>query len=339
LDATALERQKRRLTRLQTARVKRSTVFVHDDCRFALEALRSYLTEATNAKLLYSIVEYLNKTTSAVATEAGPQYGLFRYPGGKSWLIPEIKSWIASLSKEPSIFVEPFAGGAIAGLTVAAEGLAPKVLLSEIDLDISSVWKTVFGERSADLQWLCEQLQEFEIGADAVNELLGSRPANHRERAFKTIVRNRVSRGGVMTAGAGLLNQGEKGKGLTSRWYPETLVERIQTLRQLRHRIAFEQSDALNVISRFSGDPDAVFFIDPPYTAGGNHAGRRLYTHSEVDHKALFRLTASVAGRAMLTYHDVPEVRALARRHKFEVREISMKTTHHRVQNELLILK
>jgi DNA adenine methylase len=115
-----------------------------------------------------------------------------------------------------------------------------------------------------------------------------------------------------MTAGAGLLKQGEKGKGLASRWYPETLVERIQILRQLRHRITFEQSDALDVIDHFSGDPDAVFFIDPPYTAGGNHAGRRLYTHSEVDHEALFRLTASVAGRAMLTYHDVPEVRALA---------------------------
>jgi DNA adenine methylase len=148
-----------------------------------------------------------------------------------------------------------------------------------------------------------------------------------------------MSRGGLMSAGAGLLKKGENGKGLTSRWYPETLVERIQLLRQIRHRLAFEQSDALDVIDRFSGDPDAVFFIDPPYTAEGNHAGRRLYTHSEVDHKALFRLTASVAGRALMTYHDVPEVRALAKRHKFDVREISMKTTHHKVQSELLILK
>lgn len=339
MDATALERQKRRLSRLQTAGVKRSTVFVHDECRFALEALRPYLTEAANASLLHSIIAHLNKAASNTAMETGPQYGIFRYPGGKSWLIPEIKNWIASLPKKPSIFVEPFAGGAIAGLTVAAEGLAPKVLLSEIDADISSVWKTVFGERNADIDWLCERLRTFAVSVDSVNEVLERRPANHRERAFRTIVRNRMSRGGLMTSGAGLLKNGEKGKGLASRWYPDTLIDRIQTLRQLRHRIAFEQSNALDVFGRFSGDPDAVFFIDPPYTAGGNNAGRRLYTHSEVDHRELFRLTASISGRAMLTYHDVPEVRALAKRHKFEVREISMKTTHHKVQNELLILK
>jgi DNA adenine methylase len=59
LDATTLERQKRWLTRLQTAGVKRSTVFVHADCRFALESLRPHLTEARNAEILQSIVAYL----------------------------------------------------------------------------------------------------------------------------------------------------------------------------------------------------------------------------------------------------------------------------------------
>jgi hypothetical protein len=54
LDATTLERQKRWLTRL-----KRSTVFVHADCRFALESLRPHLTEARNAEILQSIVAYL----------------------------------------------------------------------------------------------------------------------------------------------------------------------------------------------------------------------------------------------------------------------------------------
>jgi DNA adenine methylase len=212
LDATALERQKRRLIRLQSAGVKRSTVFVHDECRFALEALRPYLAEAANASLLFSIIAHLNKAASNTAMEAGPQYGIFRYPGGKSWLIPEIKNWIASLSKKPSIFVEPFAGGAIAGLTVAAEGLAPKVLLSEIDADISSVWKTVFGERNADIDWLCERLRTFAVSVDSVNEVLERRPANHRERAFRTIVRNRMSRGGLMTSGAGLLKNAKMGK-------------------------------------------------------------------------------------------------------------------------------
>ena len=38
-------------------------------------------------------------------------------------------------------------------------------------------------------------------------------------------------------------------------------------------------------------DPDTVFFIDPPYTAGGKRAGARLYAHNELDHALLFDIT------------------------------------------------
>jgi DNA adenine methylase len=217
--------------------------------------------------------------------------------------------------------------------------LAPRTFLSEIDDDVAAVWKAIFSERNADVEWLCERIRAFEVGAKAVDDVLRIKPQTLRGRAFKAIVRNRMSRGGLMANGAGLLRRGENGNGLASRWYSETLVARIQALREIRHRITFEQSDALEVIARFAGDPDSLYFIDPPYTAGGNHAGRRLYTHNEVDHQALFELVASVAGRALMTYHDVPEVRSLAEQHGFEVRKVSMKTTHHKMQSELLILK
>ena len=58
-----------------------------------------------------------------------------------------------------------------------------------------------------------------------------------------------------MTEGAGLLKRGENGKGLASRWYPETLVDRIQALREIRHRVTFEQSDALEVMGSFRKRP------------------------------------------------------------------------------------
>jgi len=339
VGATALERQQRRLRRLLETGVGRATVFVHDECRFALDVLRPYLVEARRVDVLQSMVAHVNKEAAKTGKDKGPQHGVFRYPGGKSWLIPEIKNWIMSSPRKSSVFVEPFGGGAIAGLTVAAEGLAPRVFLSEIDDDVAAVWKTIFSERNADVEWLCERIRAFVVDVTAVDDVLRIKPQTMRGRAFKAIVRNRMSRGGLMTEGAGLLKRGENGKGLASRWYPETLIDRIQALREIRHRVAFEQSDALEVISRFASDPDALYFIDPPYTAGGNHAGRRLYTHNKVDHQALFELVASVAGRALMTYHDVPEVRSLAERQGFEVREVSMKTTHHKMQSELLILK
>src|SRR5688572_18966440 len=62
-----------------------------------------------------------------------PQRSPFRYPGGKTWLIPQIRQWLLALPYKPVELVEPFAGGGIVGLTVAAENLAQHVTMIELD--------------------------------------------------------------------------------------------------------------------------------------------------------------------------------------------------------------
>jgi DNA adenine methylase len=78
---------------------------------------------------------------------------------------------------------------------------------------------------------------------------------------------------------------------------------------------------------------DVAVFIDPPYTV----AGRRLYTHSDIDHKALFELASRVSSDFLMTYDDTEEIRQLAEKHGFEMRLIAMKNTHHSRKMELLI--
>jgi len=46
-----------------------------------------------------------------------PQRSPFRYPGGKTWFVPIVRQWLRSLDKKPKLLIEPFAGGAIVGLT------------------------------------------------------------------------------------------------------------------------------------------------------------------------------------------------------------------------------
>ena len=82
---------------------------------------------------------------------------------------------------------------------------------------------------------------------------------------------------------------------------------------------------------------DAIFFIDPPYTAGGKRAGKRLYTHSVMDHEELFRVTATVAGDFLMTYDSAQGVRALADAQGFDTELVAMKNTHHAEMTELLI--
>ncbi len=78
-------------------------------------------------------------------------------------------------------------------------------------------------------------------------------------------------------------------------------------------------------------------FIDPPYTAGGKRAGRRLYTHNDLDHEALFCRVSELAGDFLMTYDNVSEIRALARDYNFDTQPIAMKNTHHAAMSELLI--
>src|SRR5437667_3530211 len=70
------------------------------------------------------------------------QHSPFRYPGGKTWLVPHIRQWLASLPKRPSEFIEPFAGGGIVSLTVAIERLADTVIMVELDDQVAAVWQT-----------------------------------------------------------------------------------------------------------------------------------------------------------------------------------------------------
>ncbi|MFZ0392891.1 MAG: hypothetical protein WCF17_11745 [Terracidiphilus sp.] len=82
-----------------------------------------------------------------------------------------------------------------------------------------------------------------------------------------------------------------------------------------------------------------AFFIEPPYTAGknGKRAGRRLYTHNELDHEELFRKCENIKGDLLMTYDNAEEVIQMAARHGFPTRLISMMNTHHATMQELII--
>jgi len=338
-DTTALARQNRRLRRLKSEGVTRTTIFVHEQCRLALDELRPLLVDPQQFKNLAGILGSLKAGVKPTNVAQIKQLSPFRYPGGKTWLVPQIRSWLRTAKTLPDVFVEPFAGGAMAGLTAAAEGLADSVVLSELDADVAAVWRTIFDGSESDVSWLCKRIVSYEVSLDNVQATLAFEPKTHREKAFRTIVKNRVQRGGIMAAGAGLVKAGEAGKGLRSRWYPETLADRIRALRALRNLITFQEGDAFQIIEQFANNPNAFFFIDPPYTAGGKKAGSRLYTHSEIDHERLFCTMSTVRGKVMFSYDDAPEVRLLAAKYKFRTETISMKNTHHSIMQELLVFK
>ncbi|MHB8647010.1 MAG: DNA adenine methylase [Thermomicrobiales bacterium] len=296
------------------------------------------MTHASQASL-FSRDEMEQQSDAAgqiVNVASVPQRSPFRYPGGKTWLVPHIRQWFAQMAVKPSTFIEPFAGGGIISLTVAFEGLADHVIMVELDDDVAAVWETILDGRGGG-EWLASKIVHFDLTSEAVQARLSCIPSDTRERAFTTILKNRVKHGGILAPGASMVKHGENGKGLKSRWYPQTLSQRILAIVAVRDRINITHGDGMAVMRHYAKRRDVVFFIDPPYTAGGKRAGSRLYTHSVMDHAELFRVAASLTGDFLMTYDDATELHELASHYAFDTMLVPMKNTHHAKMKELLI--
>ncbi len=258
----------------------------------------------------------------------------FRYPGGKSWLIPSIAEWLRCLPYRPTLFAEPFAGGSAVGLMAAEQNLADHVTLVELDSDVAAVWRVLL---QGDCDQLANRIVSFEFTRENIDEVLTARDNSDVSAAFRTIIRNRINRAGILAPGAGRLNKGEKGKGIASRWYPNTLKKRVLKIAELRDKVTFIEGDGVEFLREHAEDNFAAFFVDPPYTVDGKGAGARLYRHADLNHRGLFRLLSSMKGRFTLTYNDNEVVRSMAEEFGFQTTTIAMRTSHHKRLTELLI--
>lgn len=271
-----------------------------------------------------------SKAKSKVVNVASvPQRSPFRYPGGKTWLIPVVRKWLRQ-AKTPKTLLEPFAGGGIVSLTAAFESLADKIKMIEIDQEVAAVWEVII---NGDHNWLANKIYTFDLTPENASSIIQKENKTIEEQALATVLKNRIYHGGIITKGSGLIKNGEKGKGIKSRWYPKTLRDRIIAIGHIKHKIQFVTGDAFQELEKIKTDSSTYSFIDPPYTV----AGKRLYSHFEIDHDALFALTAQLKGKFLLTYDDTEEIRALADKYKLDFRTIPMKTTHHIKKNEIII--
>ncbi|MDQ3256944.1 MAG: DNA adenine methylase [Acidobacteriota bacterium] len=266
-----------------------------------------------------------------------PQRSPFRYAGGKTWLVPRLRQWLESQPAKPREFIEPFTGGGIAGLTTAFEGRAEWVTMVERDEQVAAVWRVILQQPNGG-EWLADRILHFDLTPESAHQVLCKPEPTLRETAFRTLLKNRINHGGILAPGVGILKHGENGKGIKSRWYPETLQKRILDIVSRRDRIRFIEGDGMRILAENASRADAVFFIDPPYTAGkGKRAGKRLYAYSELDHEELFRIASTLEGDFLMTYDNAKDVLELAEKFGLDTQTVVMKNTHHAEMSELLI--
>ncbi len=262
-----------------------------------------------------------------------PQRSPLRYPGGKTWLVPHIRKWLAD---PVDILIEPFAGGGVVALTAVMEDLAKRALMVELDRDVSSFWRSVL-EHSEEL---IERIQSFIPSRDGVERIAHAASRSVLDHGFRTLVLNRTRYGGVLTPKASLIRSGENGAGISSRWYPDTLVDRIKNIAEHSDKLLFCESDGVRLLELLCDRPGAAFFVDPPYTAkGGKQPGTRLYNHNNLDHARIFAALAESQANFLMTYDCSSEIIALVRRHEFHAALVEMKSRSHLRMPELLITR
>lgn len=233
-----------------------------------------------------------------------------RYPGGKGALYSRLRKMIRDNGLAGCTYVEPFAGGAGAGLALLVTGQVSKVVINDLDPAIHAFWKSLTTEpellisriRKVPLtvkEWR-RQKEIYASGGEAGLHALG----------FATFYLNRTNRSGVLNGGpiGGLDQTGNYL--IDARFNREGLSERIRTLGLLSANIEVSSRDGGAVIRKYASRPRTFTYVDPPYF---EKAGS-LYMHSfrAEDHELLAReLNAKADGHWLLTYDDVPQVESL----------------------------
>jgi DNA adenine methylase len=233
-----------------------------------------------------------------------------RYPGGKGSLYSRLRGLIRDSGLAGCTYVEPYAGGAGAGLGLLVTGQVEDVVINDLDPSVSAFWRALtsapdeFIERILKVnlsvkEW--RRQREVYLARDS-DDLLGL--------GFATFYLNRTNHSGVLNAGPiGGLDQSGAYK-IDARFNRSDLAERVRVLGLYADRIAVTSADGARVIKRYGKAKNTFIYADPPYfeKAGSLY----LNAFGAQDHEALAKvLNARAEGSWLLTYDDVPQVHEL----------------------------
>lgn len=247
---------------------------------------------------------------SSVKAHRGTVYTPLRYPGGKTRLTGFLRRVIETAGWGSCTYVEPYAGGAGAALSLLHDSIVPRIVINDLDPAIHAFWEAAT-HHSADL------LAKFDSTAVTLNEWHTQREiyragdtSDPVGLGFATFYLNRTNRSGVMNAGV-IGGQAQAGRyKIDARFNRLELRQKLEWIGLSADCITVSNRDGLELLAHTIEDDSAFCYIDPPYFDKGSY----LYMNSFADegHAALAALLRSArAARWVLTYDDVPQIRKL----------------------------
>ncbi|MGO4783812.1 DNA adenine methylase [Cryobacterium sp. W22_MBD10_FK3] len=259
-----------------------------------------------------------------------------RYPGGKSKLAGFFADLIQERGLPDVTYVEPFAGGAGAGLALLQMEVVNRLVINDLDVAVYSFWQSIVTQNEQfarliesaplDLEEWARQ-KEIYRRADARDTL---------QLGFAFFYLNRTNRSGVLHAGV-IGGKAQSGSyRIDARFNRTDLAARVRALERLSERITVTAIDGKRCFETYSEDQNAFLYVDPPYVEMGGSLYLNSFTHR--DHAALAgAINRAEHGNWLLTYDDVPLIRDLYRDR--DIFDFELSYSAHRVEKarELMI--
>lgn len=245
---------------------------------------------------------------------ASRRYGYrspLRYPGGKASLAGTFSDIFSLGGMSDVTYVEPYAGGAGAGICLLLENRVSKLVINDLDPAVFAFWQGALEETDRFL----ERVETVSLTVDEWKKQRSIYKDEHSkgfDLGFAFFYLNRTNRSGILSAGVigGLKQQGKDL--IDARFNRKSLTEKITAIAEKRDAITISFEDGRRVISDYAGDENVFFYVDPPYVK----AGASLYMNSFQyrDHESLAKiLLKNRESNWILTYDADPLIEQLYR--------------------------
>jgi DNA adenine methylase len=238
-----------------------------------------------------------------------------RYPGGKSGLSGLLAQFIELNNLQDGIYIEPYAGGAGAGLKLLFSEYVSELILNDADRNIYLFWRSIL----FDTERFIKLLNDTPISIDEWEKrrqiLKNSEVHSELEIAFSTFYLNRCNRSGILYAGP-IGGQLQSGKWLLdARFNKVELTRRIEKIALFASRISIHNLDAIDFIKQHALplavlDNRLLVYLDPPYYSKGSQLYLNYYVAE--NHVTLANFINNQLGfKWIVSYDDVPQIRQL----------------------------
>jgi DNA adenine methylase len=234
-----------------------------------------------------------------------------RYPGGKGKIANYLKLLILANDLDGCDYVEPYAGGAGAALSLLFEEYVDQIQINDIDPGVYSFWRVVLDDSEA----LIDRIRHADVTIEEWQRqraIQQQRDPDQLDLAFSTFFLNRTNRSGIISGGP-IGGRGQTGKWrLDARFNKTDLIRRIERIARFRTRIMATNVDAIDLLEEAIHSDSRtrrLLYIDPPYFEKGAELYRNHYGPN--DHVAIADVVQRIESPWVVSYDNVAAVREL----------------------------